>query len=153
MFSTNQEDRCRPWFRCFALSHCVRTEALRRRPHRSDAHTIIFPWLREGHPLLRRRRKTILIVVSFLSFLGCAHAEALQRRRHCIALCDCVLAPLAADVDVLVPCDCAPTLKEERRLFSWWGSFLLSPAGMYARIFPPASARAGDEPAKAFVLC
>jgi hypothetical protein len=49
-----------------------------------------------------RKEKTILIVVSFLSFLGCVRAEALQRHRRCIGLCDCVLAPLAADVWCLV---------------------------------------------------
>jgi hypothetical protein len=44
------------------------------------------------------KENTILIVVSLLTFLGCASAEALQRRHRCIALCDWILAPLAADV-------------------------------------------------------
>jgi hypothetical protein len=51
--------------------------------------------------------------------------------------------------DVLFPCDCAPTLKEESQFFS----FLLSSAGMNVRICPSASARAGDKPAEAFVSC
>jgi hypothetical protein len=46
----------------------------------------------------------------------------------------------AAGCWCVFPCDCAPTLKEER---TWWGSFLLSPAGMHVRNVRilPASAR------------
>ena len=69
-------------------SHRARAEALRRRPHHSVVH---------HHLSLAKRRATssggkeitILIVGSFLSFLGCTHAEALQRCRRCITLCDC----------------------------------------------------------------
>jgi len=68
-------------FLIVVLSHCARAEALRRRPRCSNACTIIFPWLREGHPLLRRKRKHRFIVVcSLLSFLGCTGAEALRKR-------------------------------------------------------------------------
>jgi len=128
------------------------------------SRAIIFPRLREGRPLLRRKRKyhfdccffvvfpwrllllfdccvvpsralrrwegTLVVATRtpshhlslserrapspqeekkkpfWLLFLSClplaVRAEALQRRRHCIVLCDCVLAPLAADVWCLV---------------------------------------------------
>ncbi len=46
-----------------------------------------------------------------------------------------------------------PHWKKKEGFFSRWGSFLLSPAGMHIRNCPPASARAGDEPAKAYVSC
>ncbi len=89
-------------FLIVVLSHRARAEALRRRHRCSNARAIIFPWLREGHPLLRRKRKHHLIVASLLSFLGCAGAEALQKRRRfrsASARCvNCVLASLAADV-------------------------------------------------------
>jgi hypothetical protein len=77
-------------------SHRAHAEALRRRPCRSEPSS--FLGREKGTLSLGGKEKTILIVVSLLSFLGCVHAEALQRCRRCIALCDCVMAPLAADV-------------------------------------------------------
>jgi hypothetical protein len=88
-------------FLIVVLSHRAHAEALRRHPRCSNTHTVIFSWLREGHPLLRRKRKYHLIVVSLLSFLGCTGAEALQKRRRfrsASARCvNCVLASLASD--------------------------------------------------------
>ena len=66
------------------LSHPTCTEELRRCPR-----AIIFPWLREGRPLLSRKRKHHFDCCFFVVFPWLhARAEALQRRQDSIVLCD-----------------------------------------------------------------
>ncbi len=98
---------------------CARTEPLTRRP------AMIFPWLtvRKG-TLSSGKEKTILIVVSFLSFLGMSGRSSFF---------DCcvvhhVIVPLAC------PAIAARALKEERRFFGGWVHFCCQPIESVVRL-------------------
>ncbi len=120
---------------------------------------LIFPWrqviehaLREGHPLLSKRKHQFDLCVFLSSFLGahCTCAEVLRRRpRRGVVLCGCVLVPHPLLMFGFITfCDCKHA---ERRLFFLVG-FVFAGASLRVRICLPACAL-GTEPAKAFVLC
>ena len=99
------------------LSHRAHTEALRRRPRHSIAHHHLSLAERRAPSPQEEKKKPFWLL--FLSCLSLA-ARVLRHCKGAGAASSCVIVSWCRWLlmfDVLFPCDCAPTQKEERRFF------------------------------------